>query len=718
MGTETIKSCCHGCHEECGVLIHVKNGELEKIEGNPEDPRTHGHMCCKGLSYKKTVYHPDRITRPLRKVGENEWEPISWEDALTIVAEELNGIKEEYGPESVLFLHGTSRGEFFTLVARLANTFGSPNWSEPGWAQCFYPRLTAANYTYGRGTRKVHYQELKTVDGHFRLENPSWSGYGDLMECPDFENTHCILVWGGNPPATWPVFKAGGMIRAKARGASLIVVDPRFSETVSKADLWLRLRPGTDCALALGMLNVIINEELYDKEFVRKWTYGFDKLKERVQEYSLDKVEEITWVPKDKIRKAARMYAEAESACIFQCVAIDHVADPVQTARAIALLPAITGNVDKPGGNVFTMSTPIIGIFTQDYALEHVLPLEQRKKALGHDKYSILCSREQSFMPSAHCASFWPAVLEGKPYPIKAAYVHGSNPAASYANSNVVRKALEKLDFIVVVDLFMTKTAKMSDIILPASTWVERDGIVTSLQATYCNIYCRQKAIQVGECIEDEMIISKLAEKLGLGKYFWNSQEDRINERLKPLGITFKELKEKWMIEVPFRYCKYEHDGFDTPTGKIELYSTLLEKYGYDPLPFYTEPFESPYTTPELYKEYPLILTTGGRVTTYRHTEGRNNPWLREIYSEPWVEIHEETARKYGIKDGDLIIVESPRGVTEVRARVTLGIDPRVVQVVPGWEEATANFLTDHTQCAKGMGTTTLRGLLCRIRRK
>lgn len=719
MKTEIVKSCCYGCHEECGVLVHAKNGEVEKIEGNPEDPRTNGHMCCKGLAYKKTAHHPDRITRPLKKIGENVWEPITWEEALAIVAEELGRTKKEYGPESVLFGHGTARGGYFTHVVRLANAFGSPNWSEPGWAQCFYPRLTAANYTYGMGTRKVHYQEpIKTVGSHFRLENPSWSGYGNLMECPDFENASCMLVWGGNPPATWPVFKAGGMMRAKARGASLIVVDPRFSETVSKADLWLRLRPGTDSALALGMLSVIINEELYDKEFVEKWTHGFDKLKNRIEKYPLDKVEEITWVSKDRIRNAARMYAEAESASIFQCVAIDHVEDPIQTARAIALLPAITGNIDRPGGNVFTMSTPVVGNYTQDYAMEHILPPEQRRKGLGHDRYSILSSREQSFMPSAHSASFWSAILDGKPYPVKAAYIHGSNAAASYANTNLVTKALGKLDFLVVVELFMTKTAKMADIVLPGATWLEKDNIVTSVQATYCNVYCRQKAVQIGECRQDERIISDLAEKLGLGEHFWKSEEERLDARLKPLGITFNELKEKWMIEVPFRYYKYMQEGFDTPTGKIELFSTLLEKYGYDPLPFYTEPFESPYSTPELSKEYPLILTTGGRVTTYRHTEGRNNPWLREIYPEPWVDIHPEEAKKSDIEDGDLVIVETPRGSIKIKAHVTLGIHPKVVQVVPGWEETSANILTDNTQCASGTGTTTLRGLLCRIRKE
>lgn len=429
------RTVCQHCHMGCDVLAYMKNGRVIKVEGDPDSPHNQGMLCGKGLSITQLTYHPDRIHHPLKRIGERgqgKWARVSWDEALDEVASQLNRIKQTYGPEAVVFGQGTGRG-WFPLYIGFVNTFGSPNWYEPGMAQCFFPRCTSSVLTFG----------------------------GEVMEHADLEHTNCVLVWAANPPATWPV-KAMGIMNAKARGAKLIVVDPVFTPMASKADIFLQLRPGTDSALALGMVHTMIEENFYDHHFIKNWTVGFGELRERASQFPLPRVEKITHVPAEKIRQAARLYATEGPSCIVQCVSIDQVIDPIQTSRALCMLPGITGNVDVPGGKVFDMfvASGFPDQFRDNYDRRNWLSEELTKKRLGIDQYPLLCGKEATLSPGAHIPSILQALETDIPYPLKALYIHGSNPLVQMADRNRVEKAFLKWDFIPLPIFFLRKRQK------------------------------------------------------------------------------------------------------------------------------------------------------------------------------------------------------------------------------------------------------------------
>jgi len=686
-GCTIYKSECAMCNSYCDAKVYVKDGKVVKVEGDLSSETTKGILCAKGLSSKDLIYHPDRLLHPLKRVGERgegKWQQISWDEALDTVANRLKETEEKYGKDGVGLATGTARG-FIGVFWRFGNLAG---WQTigPGMAQCWLPRTTGSVLVTGAG----------------------------VLESPHYPDTNCMMIWGGNPPLTYPV-KGRGMMEAKARGVKMIVVDPVLSETASKADLWLQLRPGTDPVLALGMLNVIINEGLYDKEFVDKWCVGFDELRERVQEYSPERAEEITWVPREKIREAARMYATTKPATLEVVVAIEEIADTISIARALASLICITGNYDVPGGNVVQMPVNVPG--TPEMIAKDQIPKERHERRCGSKEYPFLAG-EVSIVPTAHSHTFWKAVLTGKPYPIRALYCAGSNMLSSYANTKMVKKALLSLDFFAIADVFMTETCKLADIVLPAATWMERDFIHTWYQVDYNTIHLEQKVTEVEDCKTDTQIVRELANRLGFGHLMYGSDEEYCDFLLKNWNITFQEFKKKGVIIVPYTWKKYEKEGFKTPTGKVELYSQRLKDMGFDPLPGYVEPSESPYSTPDVAKEYPLIITTGGRVSVFRHAEYRNFPKFREIVPNLEMMINPKTAKELGIADGDRVIVESPRGQMEAFACLNESIDPRVVQVPSHWErEHNVNLIMDNEKCAPLIGTAQYRCQLCRVRR-
>lgn len=691
MENRVIRTRCRMCHNECGVLATIQDGVIKKIEGDPQDPITAGIMCAKGLATRQYIYHPDRILYPLRRKGprgSGKWERIGWEEALSEVASTLQGMKDKYGPEAVAMGTGTYRG-WFQVFMRFVNAFGSPNWGEPGMAQCMWPRCNGSALTLGK-------------TGTYALK------------CPDYNLTRCLIVWGENPSATFPL-RAGQMVAAKSRGAKIIVVDPRFTATASKADLWLQPRPGTDGALALGLMHVIIEENLYDREFVEKWCLGFEPLRERVREYPPQKAAEITWVPQKKIIQAARMYATTKPASLLAGVTIDQLMESLHVARALAVLIALTGNVDVPGGNYFK---PAFGnVEEKELAMADHIPYEKWEARLGFDQYPFLCGPQSTRTPGAHMPTVWQAILTGKPYLVRAMLIWGSNPIVSYANSKMVEAALKKLEFLAAVDLFMNESVKLVDVILPAASWLERSELVAGVHSTYDHLLFRQKVIEpLGESRSDVNIMSELARRMGFGEYFWADEREYMDFLLKPMEMTFATLQEKGYLRFPMRYKKYEEKGFVTPSGKAEFYSTAMEKSGFDPLPTFKEPPESPVSTPELAKEFPYILTTGGRSPAFFHSEFRQVPWLRRIDPDPLVEIHPATAKARGIAEGDWVSVETVRGKVRMRARLTEGIHPQVVATVHGWPgEANDNILTDNQVCASAIGSTPLRGLLCTL---
>ena len=689
LGTTVYKSQCYICNQGCDAVVHVRDGDVVRVEGDASSAVTKGTLCAKGLASREIFHHPDRLLHPLKRVGgrgEGKWRRISWDDALAEVAEGLRSIEAEHGAESVVLATGTNRG-WVRYFMRFANAYGK-QWVGPGIAQCFYPRMTGQMLVLGT----------------------------NAMENPHYDGTRCMVIWGCNPTSTWPA-KAVGLMEARSLGARMIVIDPVLSEAASKADLWLPLRPGTDAALALGMLHVIIGEERYDRAFVENWCHGFEQLAQRVGEYTPERVEKITWIPADTIREAARTYAASSPASITQCLSIDQNADTISTARSIAMLAAITGNIDVPGGNLITMLHRM-GARSGDNGSAWISE-EQHETRLGAKEYPLLAGKPCLMTPSAHNHAVWKAILTGEPYPVKAMYCHGSNMLISYANTAEVAAALKRLDFLAVADLFLTETARVADIVLPAASWMERDGVAQNEQASIDHFHLQQKVAQRGECRSDVTILNELAARLGFAERMFPADEAYFDFLLEPSKLTFAEFKQKGGISSPHVFKKYEQDGFRTPTGKVELSDGRLEALGFDPLPTYREPDESPVSAPKIAEAYPLILTTGAREPVFRHSELRNIPVLREIVPELFISLHPSAARDLGIAEGDEVAVETPRGSMEARAHLTEGIDPRIVQVPSHWPgKNNVNLITDNERCAPMIGSVQLRCQLCRVRKR
>ncbi|MBW1730873.1 MAG: molybdopterin-dependent oxidoreductase [Deltaproteobacteria bacterium] len=689
-----VKSHCRMCHGGCGVLVYVKDGRVAKIAGDPDCPINHGTLCTKAIASIQLAYHPDRLTHPVRRAGpkgSGKWERISWDEALDTIAEKILRYKEQYGPESIVMGYGTGR-ENEAVIYRFANLLGTPNVLTAGHF-CYGPRVATGIITCG--------------------SNP----------VVDYENhPRCIMVWGNNIVISNPdEYKGEPFSVAVDKGAKLIVVDPRFTRIAARAHIWLQLRPGTDTALALGMANVIIQEGLYDKDFVEKWVHGWDEFKKRASEYTLERVEEITWVPKEKIAQAARLYATTKPAGIQWGVAIEQQINCADNDRALMALMAITGNLDKKGGQVLFKPPKIRTV--SEFGAHKMLPKEQATKRLGGDRFRLAGNFA---IINPKCV--WDAILEEKPYPVKMLFFISSNPLLTRANARYVRRALEAVDFMAVADFFITPTAELADIVLPAATWLEMDYI-GDFWKRHGYILPRRKVIQVGECRSDHEMLNDLAHRVGQGEYWWDSFEQALDWVLEPMGLTWNQFKEMDYMRGEVEYEKYKNKGFSTPTGKVEIYSTLLEKWGYDPLPQFREPPESPYSTPELYDQYPYILITGRRLPGFFHTENRQLPWMRELHRDPVVEIHPDTAKKEGIKEGNWVIIESPRGKVRQRVKYFAGMDPRVVSAEHawwfpeekdpshGWDRSNINVLTsnDYENCDPAMGATHVRCLLCRI---
>ncbi len=706
--TRVAKSVCGLCTGSCGVLVTLKDGKAVRIEGDPESPPNRGGLCRIGLASLEYLYHPDRLKYPLKRTGqrgEGKWQQISWDEAFSVVAEALNKVKQEYGPEAVVMVHGSAKGPMDTHLVRLANAFGTPNVVCSDHV-CHVPRMLAAEITFGFFPGAEY-------------------GYPPA----------CIVSWGTNKVET-RFYVHRSFIQAVNKGTKLIVIDPLETEIAKMADLWLQVRPGSDLALALAMINVIINEELYDKDFIDKWTVGFDKLKHHVQDYPVERAAEITWVPADLIVKTARMYATNRPGHIEWGNALDQNINSFQTCRAISILMALTGNLGVPGGEIESRGSGfrygdtdssesgILGRWASELELRDNIPREERQNKVGADLNMLPDFRYA--LPQSVIKS----ILKGDPYYIRAAFVQASNPLSCWPNIQEVYQAFKKLDFLAVSDMFMTPTAALTDIVFPVASYLEFDGI--QMPPNGALVQLQQKVAQIGECRSDHDIINGLAKRLGLGEYFWDSIDNFWDAILQPVGLTFEEFKKMGRFtgrdKQPKQYKKYEQNGFKTFSGKVELYSNQLGEWGFDPLPTYYEPPETPYSAPELVKEYPLQCTTR-KLSVYRHSGGRQIPSLRRSHPEPVTIIHPETAKNLGIKNGDWVCIETKRGRIKQKASLSTGVDQRVVVVdhawwfpergeaeLFGWADSNYNVLTDDkAPFNREMGSFNIRGLACKI---
>jgi len=578
-----------------------------------------------------------------------------------------------------------------------------------------------------------------------------WASNRPVSSDPE---TKCILLIGANPSQS-RISAWFNILDAKKRGTKLIVIDPRRTIPAQAADIWLQLRPGTDVALLMGMINVILQEELYDKEFVNKWCYGFDKLVEHARDYPLDKVADITWVPAEKIKQAAVMYAVNKPAACWNRMGIEHIAGSAEAVQARFILSAITGNIDVKGGESLTGPYPYV-VRESEVELGSKLPPEQWHKMLGVDEFRLFSPAAYEIIQEnvervwgvrlpkwgfcfLHPPTLFRAMITDKPYPVKAAITYANEPLLSQPNTKLVYRALKSLELYVVMDFWMTPSAELADYVLPACSWLERPCLYTGIDVVNYIVAgeVTLPPVKEGEYERrtDYDFWRGLGVRLGQEEYWpWKTLEEAFDDRLTPLGSTLKGLLSKrgGFEQAPLQERKYEKRGFATPTGKVELYSTVLEKLGYDPLPAYREPFESPISTPELAQSYPLILTTGGRFLPMYHSEHRQVDSLRRMHPAPIAQIHPDKASELGISDGDWVWIETQRGRVRMKCRYFDGIDPRVVHAEHGWWfpelpgeepwlhgvwESNINVVTDDDleHCNKISGGWVFRGLLCKV---
>lgn len=654
---------------------HVKDGRLVRVAGMKQHPLN--KLCVKGRQTVEWLYSEERITSPLRRVN-GTWQEISLDEAFDIIAEKLIDIKEDYGARSMVthlgfILVGTHSGR---VASRFCSLYGTPNFA------------TAASLCFAaRGL------------GHGITVNKRM-----LALMPSYDNSRCVVVWGYNPSES-NFADAAHILSAKRRGAKIVVVDPRVTPLAKQADIYLQIRPGTDCALALGLLNVIIDERLYDQAFVDQWTVGFEKLEEHVKNYSPEVVERITWISAETIREFARTYATSKPAAIAQGVSLDHSIHGVQTSRASAILMAITGNLDIPGGNIYNLplkltSLRIKGAVSPDEAIGAQYPL------FGQ------FTGETTAVPVSE------AIITGRPYPIKALIVQGSNPVLTWPHTSKVREALSKLDLLVVSDLFMTETAKLADIFLPAATFLEQEMLRDYTFEGLPLVILGNKVIEPpGDSIEDWRVWSELGRKMGYADYFpWQSSSEVIADLLQPSGITVEQLKRNpggILHQQPDRREKYREEGLSTASGKVEIFSQIMADHGYDPLPTFNEPTYSP----QLAEGYPFMLMTGPRVGAFTHSQHHNIARLRKLVPRPSLEINADAASNLGIADGDRVTVESPTGSITLQARLTPDIHPQVLSLQHGWVEANANVLTDDETLDPISAYPQFRMVMCRVMR-
>ncbi|MEU4227769.1 molybdopterin-dependent oxidoreductase [Nonomuraea sp. NPDC026600] len=661
---------CSICDIGCQVRAKTTDGRLSRILAH-DNPLLTRNICYKGTAAPHIHNHADRLRIPLKRVGgrgEDRWEEITHEQAITEIAERLRATVERHGPEAwAVSTSGWNTQTAHGLDRRLMNLVGSPNWIS-GVALCAGNTAAVNRLTYG------------------------W------FPSPDLMNTNCVVLFGHNPRKhSWtPVYNA--INAARARGAKVIVLDPRVSDQAEVADLHLRLRAGTDAAMCLGWLKVIFDEGLYDAGFVRDWCVGFDELRARVDEYPLDRVEAITGVDRDLIAEAARMYATADGAVIPWTPVTDQQISSTSAIRLHSILRAVTGNLDVVGGDV--MHAPNPGWVPEAHLQLHdAISPAQRARQLGYDKHPVYTYRTAEILQGplervwgvrwmdqlmgchmANPSEVFRAMADGDPYPVKAFFALGNNSLLSYPNQHQIHRALRNQDLIVVQDIFMTPTAMLADYVLPGDVFTERDHIADGW-GWGNRLSLSQQAVEPGGEIRSTFAFWRdLAHAMGYGEQFpWPALEDLLDHRLAPSGRTFAEFAAtRTMDGPPPAFRKYLRTGFATPSGKVELASSILADLGFDPLPYYRE---GPPTSPG----FPYWVFSGVREDPFFQTGQRNIEVLRRRSPSPKIFIHPADAEREGLTEGDWVRLETATGHVTAKTAVKASMLEGHLRVPHGW---------------------------------
>jgi cysteine desulfurase NifS len=701
---------CGICPAGCWVTVTLEDGRIAGVR--PQDHPL-GMICTNGAHSSEIVHDPDRLQHPMRRVGPkgtHEFERIGWDDAFEIIVENLGKIRDESGPEATAIY--TGRGSFelalcdvfqpagvaISSASSVLFPFGSPNTLGVG-ALCYVSfAMIAPHVTFG--------EYYHTMDH-------------------DIENAELIVIWGANPATDSPPLAHEQIKRAVLRGAEVVCIDPQRNHTAREVDAeWVPVRPGTDGALALGMINLLIEEELYDEEFVKYWTVGFDELTQYVQHYRPEVVEEITGVPAAKVVDLAHRIARARGACPIMYTGLEYSDSGVQAIRAVFTLWALAGQLDVPGGLAIRMRENQFPINRTG-----LIPNPNVKKALGRDRFPVY----SMYRGESHAIALPDSVLNGEPYKIRGLIVLGGSIITAWPEPQVWRDTLSALYFLVSINRHHTADSAYADIVLPATTMYE----ITSYM-TYGPIFkIREKLTEpVGEARNDYLILTELAERLGYGDSYPRSEEDLLRHVLEGSGFTLEDVREAGgAVQIPtamMGYRKWEkgmlredgEPGFATPSGKFEIASSILEEHGYDALPVYTEPGEGPLAQPALAESHPLVFNSGARIFADFRTQHHGVPGLSRRAPVPQVTMNTRDAAARGIESGDWVWVGTPRGRVRFRARVTDDIVEGAIDANMGgggplgskeWQKCNVNDLTDLSRYDPISGFPVYKALLCEV---
>jgi len=706
------KGLCGICSAGCWIIAdYDKNGRITGIR--PDKESQMGIICRLGEHAPEIIYSKDRLLHPMKRKGKKgsyDFERISWDHAYDIIVEKLISIKKQYGPEANAIYTGVGsfelsfcdiyqpKGVAISSASSVLFPFGSPN-------------------TMGVGA--LCYVAFGMIAPHVTMGRMFMDSFSDI------ENSELIVVWGTNPATDLPPIDMKRILKAQKQGAEVVVIDPRKTATVKMTDgEWIPIRPGTDGALALGMINVLVEEELYDEDFVTNWTIGFDGLVKYTQHYRPEVVEHITGVPKETIASLARRIAQAKGASQIMYTGMEYSNSGVQNIRAALILWALAGQLDVPGGLCFAMDKNKFPINR-----EGLVKNPNTGPRLGKDKFPVYIK----YRDEAHAIALPESVLRGNPYKIHSLMILGSSITTSWPNPGIWRRTLNELDFLVTIDRQLTSDSAYADIVLPATTYFENISYMT-----YGSLFrIRERMIEpLGEARSDVFILSELARRLGYGHLYPQTEEELLMYVLKGSGFSLDEVRRsEGIVSIDtgiMQYKKWEKGklrkdgkpGFDTPTGKFEIASTILEEYGYEPLPKYIEPKEGPLAQPELFKKYPLVFNSGARVSTSFHTQHHGIKGLFKDRPEPTVMINSEDAAKRKIVNGDRVMIKTPRASVIQRAIVTGDIKQGCIDanhacgspIGPrAWQDSNINDLTDLDNYDPISGFPVYKALLCEI---
>lgn len=688
---------CRLCSAVCPVTVEIRDGRLIRAERKSFLPPDKRLTCPKLKAAPEIVYAPDRVLKPLIRVGDGktgsaDFREASWDEALDLVAEKFTFFKENHGVESVAWLRGMAAdwGAPWDYANRFMNLFGSPNTIGNG-SVCHVAREMAHVYTYG------------------------------AMTLPQPKTSRCIVIWGKNDRNTAPG-AAEAILHAKKQGAKLIVIDPIKTYFAKKADIWLQIKPGHDGYLAMAMLNEIIENNLHDADFVRQYGIGFDELAAAARAYPVERVGPQIGLEPVMIRKAARLYAGVKPACIIDGNGLDMQLPVFQATRAVCMLRAVTGNLDINGGDFIPQPVPLADMQLKGRLPEGVAPITRDYPLFNtfHPTWGI---HAQSCLVDA--------ILEEKPYPIRMLVVQSGNPAVTMADAGRVRKAFEKLEFVVVIDLFRNRTAQYADVILPAAGCFEKTQLNRAHMRNSPVLLQNQVIDCVGESRPDWQIIFELGRRLGFTKEFpWPTVEAAIDAHLAPSGLTVEMLRRNpaGLRAEPAAFEKYRTRGFDTPSGKVEFFSQRMKDAGHPPVPFQDGVMENPIGFADVMEKvgekdksagHLLIGISGERTNRYTHTQFHNIPSLRKRENEGFADLHPKDANRMQILEGQMITISTPRGRIRMKARISDVAPQGAVRIAWGWgevdAEANINNLTGDDRRDPVTGTPSARTFMCRI---